>query len=162
MNLNARAENRSELHRVLFLKGSLAKAAKVATERETLAVSKTDCRAGIRIHSGPFASFETFARVDPAPTPSVRDVFVSRAMVRDYVVTTGQLLPQCGNRLIDCPRAPIHDKAPYVQAQFIARDDAACVGAEVFEHLLFARLQDRGLFSFHEFVNVCMAVGART
>src|SRR5687767_11178626 len=77
-------------------------------------------------------------------------------MVRKNVATVRQLLPQRGNRLIDCARARIHDKSPDLQAEFVAGDDAAGVGPEVIEHLLFARLQHRDVVSFHESVNVCM------
>src|SRR5688572_7758542 len=90
------------------------------------------------------------------PMRSTFHVFVPRAVVREDGVPIAKLLAERGNRLVDRTRAPVHNEAPHFQAQFIAGDDATGVGAEVVEHLLFARLQHRGAFLFHESEGVCM------
>jgi hypothetical protein len=48
-----------------------------------------------------------------------------------------QLAPKVGNRLIDGAGAMIHFESPHVGREFIPRNDAPDIGAEIIEQALF-------------------------
>jgi hypothetical protein len=63
--------------------------------------------------------------------------FVATTRVSNNLCVVGQLPPQIRNSLIDRAGTMIHFELPHVRGEFIPRNDAASIGAQIIEQALF-------------------------